>query len=370
MLLLLCILSFFSSSGWNALTSSPTRRVVQPQRALLEKSGPEKYCTNLDKDLEEDVSFEDSLEDMNEFSITLGVLLALGAMLSVVPQHIKMWKTRSSEGLSFYMLFLGNICQFSSALNAIILKFPQLEACGEVGVVKCSPSLLTIYQLVGVWMVTFPVYWWFLLFYLRTDSFKKNMGKRRRDFIIAWLLFAFFVAYVGLTSLLAGVFIGALGDCAQTTIDYGWSMGMLSTATTFVQWLPQIYKTWRIKSVGSFSILTLGIQAPGTMIMVYFLLFLAGESVSTWLAYFTAGCQQLVLLALLMYYNFKNKLPCFRKPEIQDDEEHPKKIDDPVKSEDKQTGGDVENNEKSRLFDGENWDRYEYYSLHEDDIPG
>jgi hypothetical protein len=90
---------------------------------------------------------------------------------------------------------------------------------------------------------------------------------------------------------------------------------------TFIQWSPQIYKTWKLKvrracvpsvlcfswcppslidtlipiprvlrvwlasrsghlqAVGAFSILTLSIQAPGTMVVVYFLLFVSGEDV-------------------------------------------------------------------------------------------
>lgn len=43
------------------------------------------------------------------------------------------------------------------------------------------------------------------------------------------------------------------------------------------------------------------------MVVVYFLLFLSNEDVSTWLSYFTAGLQQLVLLALLIWYHLKNR---------------------------------------------------------------
>jgi len=98
-----------------------------------------------------------------------------------------------------------------------------------------------------------------------------------------------------------------LGECSSAVINFGFSAGILSTVCTFVQWGPQIYSTYRLKAVGSYSILTLAIQAPGTLVVVYFLLFISKEGISTWLAYLTAGIQQLILLSLLIYYNYKGK---------------------------------------------------------------
>jgi len=43
------------------------------------------------------------------------------------------------------------------------------------------------------------------------------------------------------------------------------------------------------------------------MVVVYFLVFLSNESISTWLSYLAAGLQQFVLLALLIFYWWRNR---------------------------------------------------------------
>jgi len=272
---------------------------VWQSRSLL---GATEFCDKRDQDERPD--FAESLDELNNFSIALGVFLWLAGMLALVPQHIKMWRTKNSAGLSFYMLFLSNICQFSAVLNAFILKFPQFQACFETGILDCTPSLLTLYQLLGAWVATFPVFVWFLLFFHRTPEFKTDPKQMDRDWLIARALFIGFIFYALVMSGIGILMLWVFGECGSPTLNYGWGVGILATAVTFIQWSPQIWKTWKLKAVGAFSILTLAIQAPGTMVVVYFLLFVASEDVSTWLSYFTAGVQQLVLLALLLYFEF------------------------------------------------------------------
>ena len=263
------------------------------------------YCNDFDAGNSPEYAV--ALEEMNAWSISLGVFLWIAGMVALVPQHAKLWSVRSSSGLSFIMLFLGNINQISSVLNAILLKFPQLKACEEVGFWECSPSLLTIFQLGGAWICTFPIYIEFMLFYWNTPEFKEDPKKMKRDWwICVGLLILFFVYSVVMYSIGLGFALG-IGECDKTTINFGTAAGILSTVCTFIQWGPQIYSTFRLKAVGAYSILTLSIQAPGTLVVVYFLLFISNENITTWLAYLTAGIQQLILLALLIYYNFKGK---------------------------------------------------------------
>jgi len=110
------------------------------------------------------------------------------------------------------------------------------------------------------------------------------------------------------------------GDCAYVTLGFGYTMGIVSTVMTFIQWAPQIYSTFRSKSVGSFSILMLLIQAPGSFVIIYFLIFVSHESISTWLSYVSAATQQLILLALLYYYARKSRSNMVAK-NIQEDTE-------------------------------------------------
>eukprot|EP01089_Gocevia_fonbrunei_P018240 TRINITY_DN6122_c0_g1_i2.p1 TRINITY_DN6122_c0_g1~~TRINITY_DN6122_c0_g1_i2.p1 ORF type:complete len:328 (-),score=21.74 TRINITY_DN6122_c0_g1_i2:3-986(-) len=264
------------------------------------------YC-DLKDELEKAPDFAESLEDMNAFSIVLGVFLWFAGMAALLPQHLKLWNTKSSAGLSYVMLFLGNINQMSSVINATILKFPQIRACGEVGIWECSPSLLTLYQLSGIWLATFPVYILYIVFFLNTEEFKLDPVKRARDWLLCRVLLGLFILYTVVMFGIGISFLASFGECGKATINFGWSVGILGTICTFIQWTPQIISTFRLKAVGSYSLLTLAIQAPGTLVVVYFLLFLSNEDISTWLAYLTAGIQQFVLLGLLSWYHFKGK---------------------------------------------------------------
>ena len=97
------------------------------------------YC--LDTSPKEVIDFAEILLEMNLHEKIMGVTLMLGSMLAVVPQvklslfyqyllqHINLWRTRSSEGISFWWLFFSNVNQFSSIINATLLKFPKIRAC-------------------------------------------------------------------------------------------------------------------------------------------------------------------------------------------------------------------------------------------------
>jgi len=252
------------------------------------------------------------LVKMNAESIALGVCLIVGAVGSVIPQHIKFWKTKSTAGVSFLWIFLGNLNQFLSVTNAVVMKFPQLQACVVLGMEQCTPSLLALYQLVGIWAFSFPLYLWYLKFADPTVISK-------REWLLARVLFAVLIGIIFILMTLATVAISVLGDCAYITLIFGYTMGIGSTVVTFVQWAPQIYQTYKAKTVGSFSILMLMIQAPGSFIIIYFLIVVSHESVSTWLSYASAALQQVVLIVLLLYYDRKVKRAEKDKYTIQDE---------------------------------------------------
>jgi uncharacterized protein with PQ loop repeat len=277
------------------------------------RATPEEYCDHKYNDEEPD--FADSLDSLNGFSIALGVVIWIFAMVAFLPQHWKLWATRSSEGMSFIMLFLSNVTQFSALMNAFVLKFPQVEACFTAGPLKCTPSLLTVYQLLGTWVFSFPLYWWYLLFYRRPDPESKWMRAYR---LSAFAFLGVFLVYILLISVATALILWLAGECATVTIYFGSALGIVAAIVTFFVWTPQIVQTFLAKSVGSFSIPMLMIQAPGTMVVVYFLVFLSDESVTTWIPYLTAGVQQFVLLALLLYYEFRRCCCPIRKADAAD----------------------------------------------------
>ncbi|GAM24966.1 hypothetical protein SAMD00019534_081410 [Acytostelium subglobosum LB1] len=255
--------------------------------------------------------WNDLLVPMDTMGILLGVVLILGGVASTLPQWYNILKSRSSAGLSYLWLFLGNVNQYSAAINIFMLKYPQVDACSVVGFAKCAPSLLSMFQLFVLWIFTFPIFVFYIIFtpqdLRRIEDANGDVVGSRREFKLGKTFFGLLILFIFVIALTTLILLAKDGPCDHTSYIFGYTMGLVSTIATFIQWSPQIYKTFKAKTVGTFSILMLLIQWPGNLLTIYFLIFVSHESVSTWLSYVSAAIQIAVLLVLLIYYHFKNK---------------------------------------------------------------
>ncbi|EGC31547.1 hypothetical protein DICPUDRAFT_57646 [Dictyostelium purpureum] len=279
------------------------------------------FCINGTVDPHSSQEFHDILVDMNPSGIALGCILLIGCCFSVIPQHVKIIKTKSVIGLSFLWMFLGNMNQFGGFVNMFVLKYPQIQACTVLGFSTCGPSLLSLFQSFGIWLLSFPIYILYLIYAPRDLNLieKEKMvelAAAKKEYKYSKIFFTILVLFIVVVGTIVAVFLSDyVGVCSHTTYIFGYSMGILSTIVTFIQWSPQIYKTIRDKVVGSFSITMLLIQGPGSLVNLYFLIFVSKESVSTWLSYLCSSIQIFTLLALLIFYDRRNKRI---KRELQD----------------------------------------------------
>ncbi|EFA74763.1 hypothetical protein PPL_11795 [Heterostelium album PN500] len=255
--------------------------------------------------------YNDILVHMNGLSIALGVGLIIGGVISTLPQHYKILKSKSASGLSYLWLFLGNVNQFSACVNAFMLKYPQIDACTKLGFMKCGPSMLALIQLVALWMFTFPIYILYIIFtpndLKRINATGGDIVWARREYRFGKIFFGLLIIFLMVIPATMAGLLYQYGPCKHPSYIFGYTMGIVSTIVTFIQWSPQIYKTWRQKSGGTLSITMLWIQGPGTVITIYFLVFVSQESVSTWLSYVSAALQIFILLIMLIYYKHKNR---------------------------------------------------------------
>eukprot|EP00736_Rhodelphis_marinus_P010990 Rmarinus@m.14667 len=232
------------------------------------------------------------LHHLSSFGTALGVALCIGTALSMLPQHIKFLSNKSSVGVSYIMLFMGNVNQFAAVVNTIIMKFHELQACQEVPLSECTPSVLTFVQMLFLWAFYFPLYIWFLIY---LDPAEREIRSHASRLLAVFLLFALVLSVVAATML------KEIGPCDETrTLAYG--LGVMCTIITLVQWTPQIYHTYKAKRAGSLSLLMLYLQAPGSLIVVYFLAIESRESASLWFATLMSAIEQLILLGMLLYY--------------------------------------------------------------------
>ena len=104
-----------------------------------------------------------------------------------------------------------------------------------------------------------------------------------------------------------------------------YTFGVLATILAAIQFLPQIYTTWHLQTVGSLSIPMMCIQTPGSFVWVGSLaarLGLAGWS--TWGIYLVTGCLQGSLLIMGVWFELrdrrsKNHTANFQAEGIRDD---------------------------------------------------
>ena len=94
-----------------------------------------------------------ALTHPNPFTVTLAGVLVAGIIVSYLPQHIKIIRNRTSEGLSPWWVLLGGLSSIAAIGN--ILTLPQSRAdiscCQVINGGACAAALLGVVQIGGQW---------------------------------------------------------------------------------------------------------------------------------------------------------------------------------------------------------------------------
>jgi uncharacterized protein with PQ loop repeat len=100
--------------------------------------------------------------------------------------------------------------------------------------------------------------------------------------------------------------IGARSGFGSLALSrFGQLSGIVSSAISFVQYLPQFITVWKLKDNGSLSIVTLAIQAPGGTLSSLSMIIGQRENWSTWISLAVSALQQWLLLALCLWYKLR-----------------------------------------------------------------
>lgn len=90
--------------------------------------------------------------------------------------------------------------------------------------------------------------------------------------------------------------------------DWANFLGIFSTVLATIQYLPQIYTTFKLKRVGSLSIPMMCIQTPGSFVWAASLAARLGKSGwSVWGLYMVTGCLQGTLLFMGSYFEIMHR---------------------------------------------------------------
>lgn len=234
--------------------------------------------------------------------------LFFGTMVSNAPQIIKIVKTRSSYGLNTFSVACQLVYRFLVALNVVCLQPTDFNGLVQFHHIKVLPRLMTFLINTEVWYIWLPVV--FLLNIFEESGPEGKKGFNYNLFVQFFLpIFHFFIFTL---FLILGSTSGFTGG---PVILMGRVLSSINGFLVFLQYLPQIYTTCKIKKSGSLSVLTIGLQAPGSFLDVVFFAFGQGNDFSIWAPILLTATLQTILTVMCIYYDYKDK----KRKQFQDD---------------------------------------------------
>lgn len=98
------------------------------------------------------------------------------------------------------------------------------------------------------------------------------------------------------------------------------ALGILATLLAAVQFIPQLFTTWRLQAAGSLSIPTMCIQTPGSFVWAASLAERLGPAGwSLWGIYMVTGCLQGGVLGMCVYFELRERRRRRRKESADGD---------------------------------------------------
>lgn len=260
------------------------------------------------------------LDKMIQTAIVNDVMTAvftIGLLIIYIPQFHKIIKQRTSKGFNMWFMFLGHTASLLSWINAMMFYINTWWGCH--GSRQCVEGFFGFGLLVFQWILYLVMYILFVKYHPGRDLNQLNDPiPDKRVTIGFWVSNAIGLVAFIITLCLLGYGHNWHGD--ETGDLTGWSLSLtvITLIMFLLHYLPQIWETCRLGTVGSLSLVTLGMMTPGTFLWTLFLAFQKNDSnpdagkPQIWVPYLIVGIMQAVLLAIGCYFErrakrFKNK---------------------------------------------------------------
>ncbi|KAI3343013.1 ATP synthase F0 [Ustulina deusta] len=254
---------------------------------------------------------EDRCQLLREGGFTnffISILILLGILLSYITQHYRIISRGSSEGISPYFVLLG--VTSANAQFGNILALPESRAdvacCKEVSPFECTAGLLGIAQIGTQWVCFATILVLFLVFFRRDDADISIEELERDPDKPSWRI----ALAVGGVCLVHGLFVvivsAALAFGAPSYLGT-WAnvLGLMAAAFAAIQYIPQIWTTYKLKHAGSLSILMMTIQTPGGLLFAASLAARLGwAGWSSWGVYVLTAIMQGIVLTMAIRYEW------------------------------------------------------------------
>ena len=262
------------------------------------------------------------------YNVALGITLIIGITLSYLPQVINIYRHKSSEGLSFWTVWLLYMSCMLTFVNSMMLRWDEVECCKNLPIYKILIQLLPIEQLLPGAAMSMIIFLFLIAYYPQfqlsyeffdTDTAEDEMQsiiKQEERYILNFRIArVLLVVAVVLTGVVVTVGVGLMvivpnstdNDFIKLTAD---TLGIIAALIVVVVWLPQIYSTFVARDPGELSIVMLIIQMPGSLIIIVYQGIINKASWTTWLPYICNAIELLVLIVMWFFFSY-----CYKKKE-------------------------------------------------------
>ncbi|KII91525.1 hypothetical protein PLICRDRAFT_38295 [Plicaturopsis crispa FD-325 SS-3] len=253
------------------------------------------------------------------FTAVLTAGLCLGLVLSYVPQHLRIYLKKSSEGFSPWFLLLGSTSAASGMLNMIALQWQIIKCCRFLSTGNCLESIGGVFQVFLQWfmftciLVLYMVYFPSHLKYAEIDIDSPqhhHMHVKTRLRTDEWRL-SITLSWVVLIHILLITFTTFFLLLTSTAEDshqvHSWAtfLGVTSALLSAIQYAPQISRTYHAKVVGALSIPMMMIQSPGAVLMVLSIALRPDTNWTSWITFAVAGVMQGSLLIMCIVWKVR-----------------------------------------------------------------
>ncbi|KAL2177660.1 uncharacterized protein P884DRAFT_299530 [Thermothelomyces heterothallicus CBS 202.75] len=254
---------------------------------------------------------EDRCEELRDLSIVnliVSIVIVIGMLISYLPQHVRIIKRGTSEGISPYFVLLGTTSATSAFANILLLPKSRQDVacCKEIETFHCIAGLLGIAQL-GVQWICFTFIFVLFLVFFRYKSVDDPYDEEADEDQPRWQTALLVASLTLLHGLAVIVITGILSTVAKEYLP-AWAnaLGVMAALLAAVQYVPQIWTTYHLKHVGSLSIPMMCIQTPGGFLFAASLFARLGWSGwSSWGIFVLTATMQGLLLCLAIYYEVK-----------------------------------------------------------------
>jgi len=257
------------------------------------------------------------------FTALLTGSLCLGLIISYLPQHLRIFNKKSSEGFSPWFLLLGSTSSAAGMLNMVTMQWGIIKCCRFLSTGDCIESVAGVFQLFLQWFMFTIILVLYMIYYpphlkyaeviitsnrSRPQHVKTTIRSDdwRLSITLSSVVAIHFLLLLFVTLLLLGT-TNPPSHVPRTPLVSIWAtfLGVSSAVLAAIQYMPQIVRTYRSKLVGALSIPMMCMQSPGAIAMVLSIALRPDTDWTSWITFAVSGIMQATLLIMCFIWRHR-----------------------------------------------------------------